>query len=113
MKNYFVHPNRAKENVDGPFYTVDIGCDCACLMPEQEAPDLLKTTEDRRHQTYFYKQPHSEEEIQKAIEAISVCGIHDIRYGGKDTSIIKRIASSQTDYQITTNGSIKLAHKNT
>lgn len=98
--NYFVHPERAKENVAGAFYTVDIGCDCACGIPEAIAPSLLATTEDRRYQTYFYKQPETDAELTAAIEAIASCGIHNIRYGGINREIIKRIRAEQCDYRV-------------
>ncbi|MCJ8314002.1 MAG: ferredoxin [Pseudomonadales bacterium] len=98
----------AVENVDGPFYTIDIGSDCGCLLPEAEAPTLLKTTNDPRDQTYFYRQPETKEEIENAIEAINICPIHDIRYGGRDPEIIKLIEPSQTDYKILKNGKLKL-----
>ena len=106
--NYHRFNDYALENVEGPFYTVDIGCDCGCCLPESVAPDLLKTTEDRRYQTYFYKQPKTKKEIENAIEAINICPIHDIRYGGKDPEIIKLIEPTQSDYKILKNGKLKL-----
>jgi hypothetical protein len=113
MEDYFINPERAKENVEGPFYTIDIGRDCGCGLPEAEAPELIRMTKDRRYQSYFYKQPLTEIEIDHAIEAVNICQIHDIRYGGKDPGIIKRIESGQSDYIITKKGKVILNEKNT
>ena len=106
---YFIHPERAKENVSGPFYTVDIGCDCGCCLPEEIAPDLLKTTEDQRVQTYFYKQPETELEIARAIKAINICPIHNVRYGGTEAKIIVKVREGQSDFIISTNGEVILS----
>ncbi|WP_460100679.1 hypothetical protein [Sessilibacter sp. MAH4] len=108
MIKYYLHKDRAKENVDGPFYTVDIGADCGCGLPEAVAPELLKTSIDCRYQTYFFKQPQTDLKITHVIEAINVCGIHDIRYSGKNPSIISQIRSGQTDFVISKNGEVIL-----
>ena len=113
MNEYFINPDRAIENIDGPFYTIDFRCDCACELPEREAPELMRMTEDRRYQSYFYKQPVTALEIAHAIEAVNICPIHDIRYGGKDPEIIKRIDSGQADFKIFKNGQIGLNEKQT
>ncbi|PCJ35821.1 MAG: hypothetical protein COA99_13650 [Moraxellaceae bacterium] len=108
MKDYYEHLGRAKENVEGPFYTVDIGSDCGCLLPEETAPTLVKTTEDRRGQTYFIKQPETEEELIDAIEAVNICDIHDVRYGGKDPKIIRAIEEGKSDFIIKKGGDVVL-----
>lgn len=61
----------------------------------------------------FYKQPETAEEISRAIEAINICPIHDLRYGGKDPKIISRVEPSQSDYIIDNNGSVLLNKSNT
>ena len=104
---------KAKENVEGDFYCVDMGCDCGCGIPEELAPNLLKTTEDKRHQTYFYKQPVTKQEIELAIESTKVCPIHDIRYGGKEKWIIKKMTEEQCDYFIDELGNVRKKSKNT
>jgi len=109
---YFESPERATENIEGPFYTVEIGVDCGCGLPESVAPLLLKTTDDRRYQTYFTKQPSSPEEIHQAIEAINICPIHEIRYGGKNPEIIKLVNSGQSDYIINSLGQVVIAAYN-
>ena len=113
MKNYYEHQDRAIENISGPFYTVSVGCDCGCGLPESSAPELLRMTDDRSNQSYFYKQPETNLEIASAINAVNVCPIHDVRYGGQDPEIIKRIDPTQTDYNISKNGSVVLNEINT
>lgn len=112
MEEYFLHPDRAIENVEGSFYTVSVGTDCGCMIPEEIAPTLLKCTDDRRYQTYFSKQPETVQEIMNAINAINTCPIHNIRYGGKDPKIIKDIEVGQSDYIIDINGQVVLAEDN-
>ena len=107
--DYYESPEKAKENVPGPFYTVEIGVDCGCGLPESVAASLLKTTDDRRCQTYFSKQPTNAAEIQQAIDAINICPIHEIRYGGTDSKIIRLVNPGQSDYIITEKGTIELA----
>ncbi len=104
---------RAKENVDGPFYAVAMEYDCACGLPEEVAPDLLKMSESRGYQSYFYKQPKTLDEISRAIEAINVCPIHDLRYCGQDQQIISRIDPSQSDYRIDGDGQVVTNESNT
>jgi len=95
---------RAKQNAEGPFYAVAIEYDCACGLPEAEAPDLVKMSDEVGFQSYFYKQPQNQDEIERAIEAVNVCPIHDLRYCGTDPEIISRISPSQADYCIGKDG---------
>jgi hypothetical protein len=106
--DWFVHPSRAKENVDGPFYAVAIGCDCGCMLPESIAPDLLGTLGRPSYQTYFRRQPETPDEIDRACEAIEICPIHDLRYGGKDPAILKRLPESQCDFRLLEDGRVEL-----
>ena len=111
--NYYLHPNRTKENCSGPFYTVDIGCDCGCGLPEEFAPSLLQNTNDRRRQTYFFKQPESQAEVELAINVVNLCPIHDIRYGGKDPEIIAQISAGKSDYEVNAQGVAVLNQQHT
>jgi hypothetical protein len=104
---------KAKENVDGPFYAVAMESDCGCGLPEVAAPDLLKMSDSRGYQSYFYRQPETSDEISRAIEAINVCPIHDLRYCGQDPTIISRIDDSQSDYLINKNGKVVINASNT
>jgi uncharacterized protein (TIGR02996 family) len=83
------HPRRCPLNVVGPFYTTG---DClACEAPEAEAPDLLAPLQDGNITTYFVRQPQTAEEIERACQAIEVCCVMDLRYGGTDPKIIARL----------------------
>jgi len=77
-------------NAVGPFYVEDEMC-IACGTPESHAPELMSHEQDSGH-CYFFRQPLTAEEVDRAILAIwsSCCGA--IRYGGNDPIIIKRLA---------------------
>jgi hypothetical protein len=85
------HPRRCPLNVAGPFYTTG---DClACEAPEAEAPELLAPLKEGNYTTYFVKQPHTAEEVERACKAIESCCVADLRYGGQDRSIIQRLGN--------------------
>jgi hypothetical protein len=111
---YFQHPHRAKQNCDGPFYSVSIGTDCGCGLPEEEAPNLVRmASRDEGYQSYFYKQPLNETEIQQAIDVINICPIHDLRYGGKDPEIIEKVEPGRSDYIVLNAGGVVLDDSST
>jgi hypothetical protein len=83
---------RFKKKVPGPFYTS--GECLACGAPEYMAPDLLAPLDDENYETYFLKQPTTPEEIERACQAIEVCCVDALRYGGNDPSIIKRLGNN-------------------
>lgn len=66
----------------------------ACDTPESEARELLAPLENGNWDTYFIKQPQTDEEIERACSAIEVCCVAALRYGGKDEKIIKRLGNS-------------------
>lgn len=119
---YFTHPRRFPGNVEGPFYTtgtivcgdskyVGITSDCLqCSAPEHEAPDLLAPLNKRNRNTYFVKQPCSADEVQRACNAIRVCCVYALRYGGRDTQIIKQLENSPLycDYILDDQGELAL-----
>jgi hypothetical protein len=74
----------------------------ACDVPEAEAPDLLAPLTDENLITHFVKQPATPEEIERACDAIQVCCVMDLRYGGTDLAIIKRLGNDPAvcDYTI-------------
>jgi hypothetical protein len=84
---------RCELNVPGPFYTM--GTCLACGAPEADAPDLLAPLTDGNYTTYFVKQPQTTEEVERACNAIRVCCVMDLRYGGKDWEIIKRLGNDE------------------
>ncbi|WP_316785214.1 hypothetical protein [Pedobacter frigiditerrae] len=71
----------------GDFY---VQCDSCtlCGAPEAEAPDLMEMGE---FGCYFKKQPESEEETERAINALAVSCISAVRYRGTDKEILKKI----------------------
>lgn len=58
------------ENVPGPYY-VDTTC-TLCRTCMEEAPNLLKYSEDETY-VYFFKQPEADEEKVAAQRAMEVC----------------------------------------
>jgi len=58
------------ENVPGPYY-VDTTC-TLCRTCMEEAPNLLKYSEDETY-VYFFKQPETDEEKVAAQRAMEVC----------------------------------------
>lgn len=72
------------------FY-VEYGFCTACGAPQAEAPDLIDHSDKDWNHCYFKKQPKTEEEIERAINAIAVSCISGLRYGGKDEKILKRL----------------------
>jgi uncharacterized protein (TIGR02996 family) len=85
------HPRRCSLNVVGPFYTCG---DCLfCGAPEAEALDLLAELDLGNNTTYFVRQPRTTAEIERACQAAMVCCVADLRYGGTDPKIIKRLGN--------------------
>jgi len=107
--NYIIFP-RYPENVKGDFYTtgtLESGAECLdCGLPESEAPDLLAPMGDDHYDTYFIKQPESEEEVERAIAACLSCCTAALRYSGKDKKILKRLGKGYCDFKIDEDGSI-------
>ncbi|MEM9412931.1 MAG: hypothetical protein AAGA30_17600 [Planctomycetota bacterium] len=119
---YFEHPNRFPGNADGPFYTTGHVCvgetkfngmmaDCLqCEAPEYEAPDLLAELTNGNLNTYFVRQPSTPDEIDRACNAIGVCCVSALRYGGRDRDIIRRLGNTPEfcDYIIDNSDQLKL-----
>ena len=83
-------PARFSENSEGDFY-VENGVCTSCGAPQEEAPDLIDHSKSDYGHCYFKKQPQTNEEIESAINAISVSCIAGLRYGGTDEKILKRL----------------------
>jgi ferredoxin len=62
--------NKQPENVPGPYY-VDTTC-TLCRTCMEEAPNLLKYSDDETY-VYFFKQPENDEEKGAAQRALEVC----------------------------------------
>jgi ferredoxin len=62
--------SRQAENAPGPWY-VDTSC-MLCRVCLEEAPKLIKLSDDQTH-VYFFKQPQDEEELAEAQRALDGC----------------------------------------
>jgi hypothetical protein len=89
-KSNHTTPDRYPENSQGDFY-VENGVCITCGAPEAEAPDLIEHSKNEYGHCYFKKQPETEDEIERAINAIAVSCISGLRYGGTDEKILKRL----------------------
>lgn len=116
--NDFLHPRRFPKNAAGPFYTTGSeskegwGDDCLeCQAPEVEAPDLLAPHSEDNFDTYFVRQPQTKEEIKRACNAIGVCCVAALRYGGRDPEIIRALGNNpeHCDYILDAEGNLMLA----
>lgn len=56
--------------------------------------------------TYLVKQPSTEKELQQIINAIDVCCVSALRYGGKNPDILSRISPEYCDYAMHSDGTI-------
>lgn len=86
-------------NSPGPFYVVDNGC-LMCQAPLAEAPDLMDAQGEPgyTHHCRFHRQPATEAELDRAIDAVRVCCTEAVRYAGNDKEILDRIGyRSQCD----------------
>ncbi|MBX3257457.1 MAG: ferredoxin [Chitinophagaceae bacterium] len=81
---------RYPENSKGDFYVEDGVC-TSCGAPEAEAPDLIEHSKFEYGHCYFKKQPETDDEIERAINAIAVSCISGLRYSGTDEKILKRL----------------------
>ena len=101
-------PPRLEKNVSGPFYTT--GECLACGAPEHEAPELFAPLEGGNFDTYFVRQPVSNEELERACRAAEVCCVGAVRYAGVDAAIIRRLGNTHAccDYIVADNGELKL-----
>jgi hypothetical protein len=84
------NPDRYSENSLGDFYVEDGVC-TSCGAPQAEAPDLIDHSKLEYAHCYFKKQPETDGEIERAINAIAVSCVSGLRYGGKDEKILKRL----------------------
>ena len=107
--DYFEHPQRFPKNSHGPFYSLgDITSDgtwcgrcLSCHIPEEQAPTLLAPLTGVNSDTYFVRQPETDEEIEQACCAIEVCCVDALRYGGRDPKILARLEKAgNCDYAV-------------
>ena len=88
---------REPDNAPGPFYVVK-GCCILCALPPETAPENI--TWDEQHQRSgcvgcpnhcrIERQPETEEELSRVIEAACASCVQAIRYCGTDPGILAR-----------------------
>jgi hypothetical protein len=83
-------------NAPGPFYSENEGC-ITCGAPNSVAPDLVGWYEERcGTETYihciFHQQPETPDELDRAIEAMHISCVENLRYRGTDHAILERLA---------------------
>jgi len=102
--------HRYFENVEGDFYVQSDAC-IACGAPESVAPDLIGHSELNNYHCYFKKQPQTENELDRAVDAVRVACCAGVRYGGTDENILKRLyelgAETECDQKPLTNYKIQ------
>jgi hypothetical protein len=91
---------RHPSNALGDFYAVASECICinACA-PVVVAPDLIEYQSEPEG-CYFVRQPETKAEIGRAIEAVLSAFVGNLRYGGADPMIIRRIRSVTCDLKL-------------
>ena len=87
-----VHISTTKyiQHSQGDFYVVDGDC-ITCGAPEAEAPDLIKHQKGEYGHCYFKRQPETEDEINRAINAVAVSCISGLRYRGTNENILMKL----------------------
>ena len=88
-------PQPHPRNAPGPFYSDDDGC-IICGAPNAAAPDLMGWHEETRGGiTYshcmFLRQPATPDEVDRAIRAMDVSCVENLRYRGTDPDIRARL----------------------
>jgi hypothetical protein len=78
------------ENSAGPFYVVEGHC-TACQAPIPEAPTLIAWAEHDPYHCVFRNQPETPEELEQALNAMGVCCVAALRYGGDDPVILRAL----------------------
>jgi hypothetical protein len=89
---------RHPENAPGPFYVENPLC-IICGVPQHEAPDLIGFSEDPsgRSHCFFWRQPETDEEVERAISAVAICCCGAYRYGGDNPGIIRQLLQVGVD----------------
>jgi hypothetical protein len=76
-------------NVEGDFYVQD-GCCLSCQVPFTEAKGHFAWDDEVGH-CYVCKQPSTDKEVKKMINAVNVSEVSCIRYAGDDPKVLKRL----------------------
>ena len=102
------HDRHAK-NAPGDWYAT--GHCMACGAPEAEAPELFAPLTDENYETYFVRQPRTQNEVQRACAAAHSCCVSAVRYGGTDPDVIRSLGNTAefTDYIVGSSGRLQAA----
>lgn len=82
---------RLAKNAPGAWYTT--GACLACGLPEATAPMVFAPLGDENWQTWFVRQPATAAEAELACRAAVGCCVADVRYGGRNRAIIRRLGN--------------------
>ncbi len=77
------------KNAPGPFY-VENGCCITCMVPHVHAPAMMGFDDSGGH-CFVKQQPRTEDEIYRAIRAVSSSEVECLRYRGRDPDIQRRL----------------------
>ncbi len=87
-------------NVKGDFYGIAGECCCfSACVPHESAPDLIGYQENPEG-CYFIRQPQTEKEIERAIEATLSAFAANLRYSGQDQKIIRIIRAATRNMKL-------------
>lgn len=93
---------------DGDFY-VEPDCCLLCGVPESIAPNIFETGENH---CSVKRQPTSQDEVDRTVRAMWSSEVDCIRYRGRDTSMLRRLAragmADRTDHPIQSESTAKL-----
>jgi hypothetical protein len=99
-------PRRHDANSPGAWYTT--GRCLACSVPEDAAPMLFAPLGGENWLTHFVRQPSTEAEVERVCHAAIGCCVADVRYGGCDRAIIRRLGNhpEYCDYVVDSEGEL-------
>jgi len=85
------------QNVAGPFY-VENGCCLLCDLPRATAPDMFQYTAEGDH-CYVYKQPETEEQLERMIDAMGGAELACIRCRSREPRLLGLLKQKQLEDQ--------------
>src|SRR5436309_746958 len=89
LKHLKVMPERKPHppNVEGAFYVQDRCC-ITCDLPRTLAPDMFKYTDKKDH-CYVYKQPQTEDEMGRMIQAMEGAEVLCVRCRSREKKLLQ------------------------
>ena len=91
-------------NAAGPFYVENAEC-ISCRVPETLAPDMIGFDPDQQH-CYFKKQPETEAELERTVQAFAANCCGSYQYAGSDPDIKKKLQAAGASLAITNKESV-------